>query len=96
MSEQKGIDWDRVYKYRFCPETNPRWDSKINPISLQGTTLLGMDEENNLYWDGKLIEVRKKFSLNTFERLLAVIGIIAALASAIAAIHDSFFPSACL
>lgn len=89
------MDWDSVYKNRFCKETNPKWEKHIHPISSDGTGLLGVDDDNNLYWDGKQIEIKKRVILSVWQNIGTVIVVIATAIMAFTAIYDSFFKPLC-
>lgn len=56
------------------------WPDHVRMVSLQETTKLGVDVQGRLYWDGKLVEIRRTIELRKFER--GVAGFVAAVAFA--------------
>ena len=50
----------------------------IHPITWDDQNRLGIDECNQLYWNGKQVEIKKRLQLTTFERILAMVGIFGA------------------
>ena len=71
MTEQ--IDWPNIRANKFNLKANlPNdWPKDLNVISMEGLTLFGIDNQNNLFWDGKELEIKKAVSLRGFERTLA-------------------------
>ena len=66
------IDWQHIRSTRFCDDRPPDWPEGVFGISLNGTNLLGVHEQNNkLYWDGKEIVTRNTIRLGDFERWMA-------------------------
>lgn len=45
------------------------WPKHVSPISFDGLGRVGVDRDNNLYWDGKRLQTVSKLGL--VERLLA-------------------------
>ncbi|MBO1903991.1 hypothetical protein J4G37_03600 [Microvirga sp. 3-52] len=50
---------------------------------MEGVDQLGVDDEGNLYWAGKRLEVARTITLNTFQQAIAVIGVLTAVAVAL-------------
>ena len=47
------------------------WPKGIRPISLEGTSLFGLDPKGRLYWDGEEIVVTRKLELTPWQQRLA-------------------------
>jgi hypothetical protein len=47
------------------------WPKNVKSMSWQGIGLLGIDEENRPYWDGRPIEMRRRLELTFWQTLLA-------------------------
>ena len=59
------------------------WPQDVRSISMDGMDHLGVGNDGALYWDGKLIEIRKSFDLNWWQILLAGITAVSALTVAV-------------
>lgn len=57
----------------------------MRPISQDGLAHLWVGDDGSLYWDGKPIEVRKSLALTVWQRIGAVIAVLAASIGAVAA-----------
>ena len=51
----------------------PGWPPDVRPIGVEDLGRLGLTPDNQLFWDGKRIEVRQALSLTRLQKLLAVI-----------------------
>jgi hypothetical protein len=51
----------------------PPWPHDIRPIGVEDLGRLGLNADNQLFWDGKRIEVRQEFTLTRLQKVLAVI-----------------------
>lgn len=60
----------------------------VRPISIDELDRLGIDEENNLYWDGKPIVIRRRISLPWFVNLAAVGAATATIIMAVVQVLD--------
>ena len=49
------------------------WPTGVAPIGLEDLGKLGINSANELFWNGKSIEVRKRIDLTRLQKLLAVI-----------------------
>jgi len=69
-----AIDWHHIRTRRFLPMTPPPdWPSAVQPLSIEGVSLLGIDPTTNkLYWDGKPIVVRDRVRLGLWELILVL------------------------
>lgn len=78
-----AINWDEVRRHKFAPESGPAdWPADVKPISMDGTSLFGIDPNNRLYWDGKRIAFHLR--LTWYQTFLATIAAIGAFASGVA------------
>lgn len=78
------IDWARI---RETARTNepapPHWPPGVRPLSMDGTSLLGVDGAGHLHWDGQPVVVKRTLDLTRGQR---VVGSLVALATIVAAI----------
>lgn len=78
-----STEWEQIRTTKFSSESGPPdWPSEVRPVSIDGLALIGINPAtNDLYWDGRQVEMRKR--LETYERVLATIGAISAVALAV-------------
>ena len=56
-------DWDHIHNTKYSDNDPPEyWPKYVKAVSINGLSLLGVDKNNNLYWDGKLIRSRITFN----------------------------------
>lgn len=82
------VDWDQLRKAMAARGSGPKeWPSHVRPISLTGVNFLGLDDNGQLYWDGKLIktEVRLSILQNVGVAITVLSAIVAAIATAVQA-----------
>jgi hypothetical protein len=63
--------------------TPESWPPGITPISVEELGKLGLNDKNQLFWDGKRIEVRNRLDLTRLQKLFAIIVSIFAVLGAI-------------
>ena len=51
----------------------PSWPNGVHPIALEDLDRLGINSDNQLFWDGNRVEIRRALTLTTLQKLLAVI-----------------------
>lgn len=74
------LDWEAIRKDVRSRTAGPAgWPAGVKPITMDGLSLIGIDERNRLYWDGKRIATALK--LNRLELLLLSVAAIGALLS---------------
>jgi hypothetical protein len=65
--------------------SQPGWPPGVEPIGVEDLNRLGIDREHQIYWDGRLIEIRKSIVLTRFQKIIAsvvtIVGVLAALAT---------------
>lgn len=49
------------------------WPADVTPIGVEDLDRLGLDEHNQLFWDGKRVEVRNRLDLSRLQKLFAVV-----------------------
>ncbi len=78
------VDWAEIRRTALSnTRSPPEWPKGVHPISWDGTALLGLDKNLTLYWDGKVVEVKKTVSLNLWQNVLANVAALSAFAVAI-------------
>ena len=82
MTEQR----ERIF-YRADQST---WPEHVHMITFDDLDGLGIDDERQLYWHGKPIEVRKRLQLTAAERWFAIVGVLAAVVVAVAAVVNVY------
>ena len=51
----------------------PGWPEEVRAIGVEDLERLGLNPENQLFWDGKRIEVRQALTLTRLQTVLTVI-----------------------
>src|SRR5437763_13424600 len=72
-----GLDWETIRRHARSGKRHPDWPKSVQGISLKGLDLLGIDEKNQLYWDGNSIEFRRPLVLTGLQKFVAVLTAIA-------------------
>lgn len=49
------------------------WPPGVEPISVGDLGRLGIDPENQLFWDGRKIEIRRRLDLTRTQKFLALL-----------------------
>ena len=61
------------------------WPSEVEPIGIEDLSRLGIDRSDQIYWDGRRIEIRKAIVLTGVQKVIAlivtVVGVLAGLAT---------------
>jgi hypothetical protein len=83
-------DWEHIRKNFYCASDDKPadWPKNVRPLTFNGISLLGTDENGVLYWDGKIVEVKKHLYLTKIQSLGAVITVFAAFIGAIVGIVE--------
>ena len=68
-----ATDRDKVRRNAKTGERAPEWPERVKGISLDGGALFGIDDENQIYWDGKPIEMRRPLVLTLWQKIWAAI-----------------------
>jgi hypothetical protein len=59
----------------------PGWPPGVKQIGVGDLRRLGLDAENQLYWGGKRVEVRRTLVLTLPQKLFAALAVLASLAT---------------
>ncbi len=62
-------------------EPHAPWPAGVKEIGVGDLRRLGLDGDNQLYWDGRRVEVRRTLVLTWPQRLIAVLAVLASLAT---------------
>jgi hypothetical protein len=91
MMEAALIDWDKIRKNKWANDPSPpEWPTGVRPISLDGTALIGIGPDHRLYWDGQLVAISRKITLNGYQTLLATVTATGAFLGGLAALLRIF------
>jgi hypothetical protein len=70
-----------------------KWPQGVEPIGIEDLNRIGIDSENQLYWDGRRIEVRRFLVLTRFQKwfaaIVAIVGLCAGLATVATGINNA-------
>lgn len=55
----------------------------IRPIEIDEMGRMGLDAENQLYWNGELIKVKKRISLTLWQKIGAIITVLSTFSLAL-------------
>ena len=71
------------------------WPEGVYPISIDGMDNVGVGDDGTLYWDGKVIEVRKTLALTIWQKLGAIAVSVSAIMAAGAAVFSAIADWTC-
>ena len=60
-----------------------RWPADVEPISLEDLGRLGINRQQELFWDGQRVEVRRRIILTGFQKSVAFIVSVCAILGAL-------------
>jgi hypothetical protein len=66
------------------------WPNDITQISLEGLGRFGINGDNQLFWDGRRVEVRQSLSLTGFQKVIASIVTLCAVLGAVGGFVTGF------
>ncbi|HME24179.1 MAG TPA: hypothetical protein VKI44_23080 [Acetobacteraceae bacterium] len=66
------------------------WPADVDPISLEDLGRIGINSQQELFWDGRRVEVRRRFILTGFQKLIAFIVSICAILGALGGFVTGF------
>ena len=56
-----------------------RWPAGVEPIGVDDLRRLGIDAGNQLFWDGRRIEIRRRLVLTGFQKAIAAVVTVCAI-----------------
>ena len=59
------------------------WPDDVEQIGLEDLGRLGINPDNQLFWDGRRIEIRQSLSLTRFQKFIASVAAVCAVLGAI-------------
>ena len=62
---------------------DPDWPANVKPITVRDLKRLGIGLDNQLYWDGRAVEIRRKLKLTWPQTILAVLAALATIATGV-------------
>jgi hypothetical protein len=51
----------------------PGWPNGVTPIQVPDLKRLGINEQNELFWDGRHVEIRRSLTLSRFQKFITII-----------------------
>jgi hypothetical protein len=51
----------------------PGWPNGVRPILVPDLKRLGINEQNELFWDGRHVEIRRPLTLTRFQKFITII-----------------------
>jgi hypothetical protein len=51
----------------------PGWPNGVTPIQVPDLKRLGINEQNELFWDGRHVEIRRSLTLTRFQKFITII-----------------------
>ena len=67
-----------------------QWPPDVTPIGVEDLDRLGLDGRNQLFWDGKRVEIRSRLDLTWLQKVLAVVVSICAVLGALGGFVTGF------
>ncbi|MBS0641805.1 MAG: hypothetical protein U1E70_02640 [Acetobacteraceae bacterium] len=66
------------------------WPRGVTPIGVEDFDRLGLNEQNQLFWDGKRVEVRNRLDLTWLQKTLAIVVSVCAVLGALGGFVTGF------
>ena len=79
------IDWEKVSRKSQSGERHPERPEDA-AISLEGLALLGLDNQTQLYWDGKPVVITQRLTLSRWQKVWAALAAIAIILGGLGAL----------
>ena len=83
-------DIEEIRENAFVEDFINDWPSGVHGISVPGLRLFGVNENKELFWDGKQVEVRKTLSLSLFQKVGAFVTVMSAAIAAVATAYSTY------
>ena len=61
----------------------PGWPNGVRPILVPDLKRLGINEQNELFWDGRHVEIRRSLTLTRFQKFITIIVTLCAVLGAL-------------
>ena len=70
-----ATNWEEIRRNARATayDAPPEWPHNVKQISMGGISLLGIDDQNQLYWDGKPVEIKRRLKLSWLQFFAAAI-----------------------
>ena len=82
VEEAKESEWDHIRQTAMSPDAPSDWPDGVRAISTNGLALIGLNENFELFWDGKPIEIRKPLSFTFWQKVMATLTVVSAVVAA--------------
>ncbi len=66
------------------------WPKGVTPIGVEDLDRLGLNEQHQLFWDGRRVEIRNRLDLTRLQRVLAIIVSVCAVLGALGGFVTGF------
>ena len=68
----------------------PRWPHGVEPISLEDLGRLGINAHQELFWDGRHVEIRRRLTFTGFQKFVAFVVTICAILGGVGGFVSGF------
>ena len=68
----------------------PGWPNGVTPIQVPDLKRLGINEQNELFWDGRHVEIRRSLTLTRFQKFITIIVTLCAVLGALGGFVTGF------
>ena len=68
----------------------PGWPNGVRPILVPDLKRLGINEQNELFWDGRHVEIRRSLTLTRFQKFITIIVTLCAVLGALGGFVTGF------
>ena len=68
----------------------PGWPNGVRPILVPDLKGLGINEQNELFWDGRHVEIRRSLTLTRFQKFITIIVTLCAVLGALGGFVTGF------
>jgi hypothetical protein len=72
------------------PKSPQGWPPGVDPIDVRDLGRLGINQDDQLFWDGRRIEIRKTISLTKFQTFITTLAAIFAVLGALGGFVTGF------
>ena len=68
----------------------PGWPNGVRPILVPDLKRLGINQQNELFWDGRHVEIRRSLTLTRFQKFITIIVTLCAVLGALGGFVTGF------